>query len=85
MVIGCSEPVGEAVSPPSTLAAVPDEFCEVYESVANMSRQEMMAELLEVAPSEILGSIKRAIELSSSFEDDRRIDEYLEFCRRTVE
>lgn len=55
-------------------------FCERYEEVRDQSRQEVMLALLDVAPDEIYGAVKRASELNVSFEDDAAIDAFIDRC-----
>lgn len=80
--------VGACTASPNTTTLAPmqatlaeiEVFCQVYESVRDQSRQEMMATLYEVAPSDVKGPIKRASELSSTFEDDSAIGDFLKNC-----
>lgn len=80
LVAGCGAAESGPGPPPTASPVEVAVLCERYAEVANLSRQEVMLSLIDVAPSEILGPIKRASELGGSFEDDRRIDEYLNRC-----
>ena len=46
-----------------------------------MSRTEMLTELLDYAPREIIGPMRRASTRGGSLEDDDKIDTFIERCR----
>lgn len=81
LVISCQGSTSTSTEPPPP--ATPEEvevFCDRYAEVRHESRQEVMLALLDVAPAEIFGAIKRASELNVSFEEDEAIDAFIDRC-----
>lgn len=80
IVSSCDASPSSTTAPPPASAEEVELFCERYSEVRDRSRQEVLVELLEVAPAEIVGPIKRASELGGSFEDDEAIDAFIDRC-----
>ena len=66
--------------PPAATAEEVAIFCERYAEVRDQSRQEVLLALLDVTPQEIYGAVKRASERNGSFEDDDKIDAFIDRC-----
>ncbi len=80
-IASCDSTMATGTEPPPPATAEEVEiFCERYADVRDQSRHEVMYELLDVAPDEIIGAVKRASERNGSFEDDVAIDAFIDRC-----
>ena len=80
LIAACTGSSPATSEPPPATAEEVEAFCERYAEVRDQSRQEVLLALLDVTPQEIYGSVKRASERNGSFEDDDKIDAFIDRC-----